>query len=256
MSTGWPDSSRCARPQGVGERGQAAVETAIILPLHLFMLLGMLQLIMAHHARLVAEYAAFKTARAGTVYRVNCDHMVRAALMALIPSLDDKGGNIDDPAARYAARARYYGNASTANLNRVGRPLVRVRYRLERNATRYAFDDPLDASEAPMTLRVRLSYYFEYRVPFANWIIVRYWLAMNGVQEVGREVQNEVDPLMPTVKGRAPPITARGDAVDLAAVLDNVRNGFYTAPIVTTWSQRMMSDPPAGFGQVQNGECR
>lgn len=61
------------------------VETAIILPVFVFLLLGILQLGLMHHGRLMAKYAAYKAARTGSVHRVQHDKMVNAALAALTP---------------------------------------------------------------------------------------------------------------------------------------------------------------------------
>ncbi|RMG12576.1 MAG: pilus assembly protein [Deltaproteobacteria bacterium] len=77
------------------ERGQAAVETAIVLPLMTFLVLGMLQLTLVQHARLMTEYAAFNAARAGIVWNGNQCMMRRAAVVSLLPTLqatDTLGG--------------------------------------------------------------------------------------------------------------------------------------------------------------------
>ena len=70
-----------------GAEGQAAVETAIVLPLMTFLVLGMLQLTMVQHARLMTEYAAFNAARAGIVWNGNQCMMRRAAVVSLLPTL-------------------------------------------------------------------------------------------------------------------------------------------------------------------------
>ncbi len=67
--------------------GQAAVETAIVLPLMTFLVLGMLQLTLVQHARLMTEYAAFNAARAGIVWNGNQCMMRRAAVVSLLPTL-------------------------------------------------------------------------------------------------------------------------------------------------------------------------
>jgi TadE-like protein len=68
-----------------GQLGQAAVETALALPLFVFVLLGTLQLALMHQARLMAKYAAYKAARAGAITSVDMTRMERAALAVLVP---------------------------------------------------------------------------------------------------------------------------------------------------------------------------
>ena len=67
------------------ESGQVAVETAIVLPLFVFMLLGILQLGLMHQARLLTKYAAYKAVRAGSIHNADIPTMERAALAVLLP---------------------------------------------------------------------------------------------------------------------------------------------------------------------------
>lgn len=69
-----------------GEGAQAMVELALIAPLNIFMLLGILQLGLAQHAQLLTEYAAFCAARAGIVHHGNPNAMKEAAFLALQPT--------------------------------------------------------------------------------------------------------------------------------------------------------------------------
>ncbi|NOK39246.1 pilus assembly protein [Corallococcus exercitus] len=68
-----------------GESGQVAVETAIVLPLFVFMLLGILQLGLMHQARLLTKYAAYKAVRAGSLHNADIPTMEKAALAVLLP---------------------------------------------------------------------------------------------------------------------------------------------------------------------------
>ncbi|WP_341868169.1 TadE/TadG family type IV pilus assembly protein [Corallococcus carmarthensis] len=69
-----------------------AVETAIVLPLFVFLLLGILQLGLMHQARLLTKYAAYKAVRAGSLHNGNVEMMERAALAVLLPMVSQAGG--------------------------------------------------------------------------------------------------------------------------------------------------------------------
>lgn len=73
---------------------QVLVETVFVVPLMLFMILGILQFAMLHQARLQTEYAAYQAARAGIVWNANHSKMMNAAFVALIPSMYIMKANI------------------------------------------------------------------------------------------------------------------------------------------------------------------
>lgn len=220
------------------ERGQAAVETAIVLPMMVFMLLGLLQMTLAYQARLVNEYAAFKVARAASVYRLDCDRMVRAGLMALIPTISRVGdGKEPDPRPRYLATARkVLGDNKPPNAG-VSIPLIWVDYRVTN--FRDTFDDQLEPNQIPMKVHVRLAYFWEYRIPFANWIISRVWLS----SQTGEAWATGADPITP-VRGTPGRVTAaRQVSPDVGIARLAITKNYFTVPLVSTWTMRMMSDP-------------
>lgn len=69
------------------KRGQAAIESALVMPLMVFFTLGIVQLAMVEQARLLTEYAAFQAARAGIVWNGSNERMHDAAVFALLPSM-------------------------------------------------------------------------------------------------------------------------------------------------------------------------
>ena len=75
------------RPQSTRESGQAAVESALVMPMMVFIVLGIIQLTMIQHARIMTEYAAFNAARAGIVWNGNNERMHDAAIMSLLPTM-------------------------------------------------------------------------------------------------------------------------------------------------------------------------
>ena len=215
------------------EGGQAAVESALTVPMMMFALLGILQLTLAYHARIVSEYAAFKAVRAGSVFRADCAHMKSAALMALVPTMPVTSGA---PAAQYLATARRaLTNRARSLASNI--PIVWLDYKLEN--TGKDFDLQLEPGSAQLLrLRVKLAYFFEYRVPFANSIMVRYWLAV----QTGKAWADN-DPTMPVAKANTVAAKRSVDAELANQVLINVTRQFYSSPIVTSWSMRMFSDP-------------
>ncbi|MGM0596422.1 MAG: TadE family protein [Myxococcota bacterium] len=72
----------------VRKKGQAMVESAIVIPLMTFIILGVLQLAMIQHARLMTEYAAFNSARAGIVWNADRFVMENAAIVSLLPTFE------------------------------------------------------------------------------------------------------------------------------------------------------------------------
>jgi hypothetical protein len=81
-------------PPGARQResGQALVESAIVLPLFVFLILGLLQLGLMHQARLLTKYAAYKAVRAGALHHADVKKMERAALAVLLPVLSRSNG--------------------------------------------------------------------------------------------------------------------------------------------------------------------
>src|SRR5947208_5083704 len=76
------------------QSGQAAVETAIILPLLTFMVLGIIQLTMIQQASLMTEYAAYQAARAGVVWNGDWHKMEDAAIVVLTPTIAGGSGKL------------------------------------------------------------------------------------------------------------------------------------------------------------------
>lgn len=57
------------------------------MPLFVFTVLGIMQLSLLHHARLLTKYAAYKAARSGALNRANQDVMERAAISVMMPMI-------------------------------------------------------------------------------------------------------------------------------------------------------------------------
>lgn len=189
-------------PHPSRQSGQAAVESALVLPLMVFLGLGLLQLTLMQQAKLMTEYAAYCAARSGIVWNGNNERMRDAALVALLPTL----GRTDalPELARTWTRARLQDEmlrrlawptrdtVVPATVN--GSPLfglVRV------DTVNPSWDSPVRSGREPdfdgpegypaetlyreaTVLSVRVRYWYELRVPFANWLVFTAWWAANA----------------------------------------------------------------------------
>ncbi len=215
-----------------GESGQVAVEAALIMPLMVFMTLGIIQLTMIQHAKIMTEYAAFQAARAGIVWNGNNERMHDAAIVALLPTYGRATDSMDKVAIAWglhqlydeAMRGLAWGAtevrppASFNGSNLFG--MVRVdtinpayftpidtiwKLRPQANWQELDFDGADSFPEIPSLenhirkffnlpepdeaetvyrkstrLTIRLRYWYEMRVPFANWVIFTSWYAANA----------------------------------------------------------------------------
>jgi hypothetical protein len=223
-------------PRSSKQSGQAAVESALVLPLMVFLGLGIIQLTMMQHAKLMTEYAAFCAARTGIVWNGNNERMHDAAIVALLPTM----GRTDSIAnlGKTWALAQLYDEAlqklawpnknsivpaSVNGSNLFGQVRVdtvnpswyspvqsvwklrsAINWRemdfdgpdsypqvgeLESKIAKF-FNLPLPDDEEEVyrkatVLSIRVRYWYELRVPFANWIIFTSWWAANAGTSLG-----------------------------------------------------------------------
>jgi hypothetical protein len=224
------------------ESGQAAVEAAIVMPLMIFVVLGTLQLFMMLHGRIMAEYAAFRATRAGSVNQGNCESMTHAAIGAVLPSF----ARTNDPVSLGLAFKTHAANSYTlldgwgqGVVLRSGAIIWIVR-KLDRNLTgpiEETFDDR-NKGDSRAELQVDLVYWYPLRIPFADWVMSRAFLASFGA--LPYVAQN---PLMET--GRAKNWNKTSSQLDGTATLTEMRKrilrGQYDFPIRTSFRMRMMT---------------
>ena len=84
--------------EGTRQSGQAAVEAALTLPLVVFLVLGTLQLFLMLQARILAQVAAYRAVRAGSLNHGNCLPMMHSALVTMLPTVarTDNGERLAD----------------------------------------------------------------------------------------------------------------------------------------------------------------
>ena len=170
---------------GVRESGQVAVESAIVLPLFVFLILGTLQLGLMHQARLVTKYAAYKAVRAGSLNNAQKSVMEKAALAVMLPlvSRDAGGGEYIktiNNATEFHNKWTWMG-VKANSMPDTGLPYVEVTIcgpsTKEVSGTELDFDDPRQAASKEWKLdhrtklRIQLTFNYRMPIPFANWVI-------------------------------------------------------------------------------------
>lgn len=246
----WKGASRSS------ESGQAVVESALTLPLVVFLILGTLQLFMMMHARVLTQYAAYRATRAGSVNHGNCERMTHAAILSLMPAIESFAGSaagaddgLADAFARHGLGNQYNyvqlisdgGNA----LNYNGTIVWLARRLGPRqpnwdNGQDTSFDQP---SGQPTRLETRLVFWYPMRIPFANWVMSKIFLASFGL-----DTYAAVNPLMPVqtagTTGEDWAMTSGGyspDALIGAEMLRRNQAKEFVFPIQATYTMRMMT---------------
>ena len=182
-----PADGHGARASPSSQSGQAAIESALILPLFIFLILGTIQLGLMHQARLVTKYAAYKAARAGALHHARKEVMERAALSALLPLVSEGkgGGEYIQPITQAEDFQQKWGSRKFSTNKMADAPFPYVEATLCGPLRRDApagmreldFDDPGIAAATDWRpsqrtkLRVQLTLYYRMPIPFANWVI-------------------------------------------------------------------------------------
>ena len=172
------------------EAGQALVETAIVYPVFIFMILGIIQLTMLHQCRLMMEYAAFNAARTGAVWNGNKVKMRRAATLSLIatrPTFPGQGKIF--PLGMIKDYKDLIENAAVSLLTAplideaLGMQLIKVDILSPKESDFSGDKEEIDFDDFGSSfdkrrlgqLSIRLTYFYKLSIPFANWVIWNSW---------------------------------------------------------------------------------
>jgi hypothetical protein len=244
------------------ESGQAAVETALTMPLALFLILGTLQLFMVLQARIMAQYAVYKAVRAGSLNHGNCTVMKHAALLALMPTITPT----DSPAKLVQAFTDRKDNKydATKDLERRagiggfdGQIVEIYRVRPTPGAIGGPFDDDYQFDQPGINRRldVRMLYWYHLKIPFADWVIGKIMLANFGVQDY-----TAINPYLVTQTAKWKDDGSGGllgepwPGGSPTSTMGNwAASGHYVVPIRVSASMRMMT--PAKKSFFPNQEC-
>ena len=234
-------------------RGQAAVETALTLPLVLFMLLGTLQLFTLLQGRILAQYAVGRATRMGSLNHGKCDPMVKSAIAILMPAIDPSfateapGSTGAEYARETKLRSAKNSYQATKDAGRDGPVVWLDRVRPLVGTINPAFEEDVwNLPEGPdRTLEVRMTFWFPLKIPFANWAFARLAMAHWGVEEYPN-----VSPYMVAARD-AKWTRGAGVVAPATRITNKMKARFYSSPpqyvfpIQATYAMRMMS--PARF---------
>jgi hypothetical protein len=238
------------------------VEAALTLPLTVFLILGTLQLFMMLQGRIMAEYAAFASVRAGSRHQGDCVPMMHAALAGLLPNIVSfaAGGGVPNKMAQ--AWSRRIGSPNNPRPKFVPKQdgefnngtifwLVREQPLAGSvpSPEDVDFDAPVQGGGG-MRLEVRLIYWFPLKIPFADWVMSRMFLAYFGLQDY-----NAMNPLMPAEKQAGWTRSNSAPSLDSqirSEFMSRVSNREYVFPIQATYGMRMMTPARSEFFQQQN----
>lgn len=249
------------------QSGQAAVETALTMPLTVFLLLGVLQLSMMLQARIMAQYAVYQAVRAGSLNKGDCRKMQQAALVALLPTITQ----VRTPAelgTAFGARCNPCSTEGTGKVSIHYDPtrdtapgaagydenlieIVRERptgAQVPASGEDTDFDEPRTPDNI-VRLEIRMIYWYRLRIPFVSWVMSKMFLAYFGLKPYTAQ-----NPLMLTQKANWSQKEASlqtGDSWPGGDPGDNMRTWdakhHYLFPIKVTAAMRMMTPAKANY---------
>lgn len=249
---------------GTNQSGQAAVETALTLPMVIFMVLGSLQLFMLLQAKLMAQYAVFQANRVGSTMNGRCDAMTHAALLSLTPSVRAFMGPSfpGTPGQKLGMAFRLIRDNNYSNFSPNGSGLWTAGEAVVwiiRERPRFPGDNPLQAQaefdrllgpgESPIRLELRMIYWAPLLIPFADWVFSRIALAHMNLRTFGAQ-----NPMMVRQTANWGAGLSRPLQVEIATEYNRRYNlKHYVFPIEVTSTMRMMS--PVIFSEFASPNC-
>ncbi|QSQ20080.1 pilus assembly protein [Pyxidicoccus parkwayensis] len=250
------------------QSGQAAVESAIVLPLFVFLILGILQLGLMHQARLMTKYAAYKAVRAGSLHNANVGEMEKAALAVLLPLVGTRTGGQDGIEIIRPVGSANEFNTKWSELATNEMPGVGLKYAevmvcgptkedITAGGREFDFDDPANTApgnwrESQRTkLRIQVTFNYRMIIPFADWVI--YHAAR------GREIADVIRMGKPKAAEQAR-LAGRKFAsagVSESAYDDAAAQDVYIMPIRATYTMRMQSNYYLNTNSLpERNECK
>lgn len=237
------------------ESGQVAVETAIVMPLFVFLILGLLQLGLLHQARVLTKYAAFKAVRVGSIHNAKKSAMKRAALAVMLP-MTGKRTNLGGGQGMYykatvsgfpISWAMAKGGVSKSDSD-TANPL-KVTICDPTSQVTGDFDDP-DSQMGPGggwegqnhgRLAIQIQNNQEMVIPFANAVIF-YILSAQERAELYNVLRMRPKGDQRHKDWLATRNAANGESRTINKFENLAKSGTYIIPIRASWSMRMQSN--------------
>ena len=244
-----------------------AVEAALVMPLFVFLILGILQLGLTAQARVMAKYAAYRAARVGALHHADPDAIEAAAIFHLLPVLVGNS-EVILPTSDATSVITKFGRHNTFDNQLMGAKQVKAvicgPVRGEFNggsqpsigsadqqslnetgsSNEVDFDDPAVQSGPDnflaqgsganavrrfnrMRLRVQIQWLYRMPIPFANWVITKSYL--------GTAIPSVL--MMPKRDQSKYSIFKQYNDVQMADAM-----GIYVVPINVSYAMRMQSN--------------
>lgn len=260
------------------QRGQAAVETAIVMPLFIFIMLGLLQLGLMHQAKLMTKYAAFKAVRAGSLNRGDPQAMQYAAIAALMPVITQKnpmsgGGGARVGQEQYglfqvASASKYVKAFDTVSkgASSSSDKLVEVTICHPKKSDAKSSTDFDDPDSNPLggnndwrpfehtKLAIQVTLYYRLFIPFANAFV---WYAAYG-----NESADQIRTMKQVLRSKTETTASKsrkardGGGWTLETLKSEADKGNYIMPIRASYAMRMMSNFAESNPLPSTNECR
>ncbi len=264
--------ARLFKPREVlrsGESGQAAIESALVIPLFMFILMGSLQLALMHQVRLLTKYAAYKAVRVGAITSVDHDRMVAAALAVLVPTISKSSHAVH----RTLSATDFTSSFNDVKNNKMPEdgqtPYVEImvcspnKELLESSGDELDFDSEAAISHEEMRgstspgeagwkgfdkgrLAIQVTYNYRMVIPFADMILYRIFMAQERTDLMWTFRLGKQDPQVEQQR-------------KLAEKYDSLANrGTYVFPIRANFLMRMQSSlfpDQSGHELPQKNEC-
>lgn len=239
------------------------METALVLPLTVFLFFGTLQLILMMQGRILAQYAVSRATRSGSLNHGSCGAMQDVALAALLPSLEPfaKGADKAKSFVRTFTRTGPDGASWRDNRYNYTNPAGGLRgvVWIDRVAplagdideyTEEYFDVARGPNDQVWRLETRMVYWYPLRIPFANWVISEIAMVQLGI-----DTYRGIDPLSPTMRQANWLVKSPRDQLSAAVkseLRDRIINNQFAFPIYVTSTMRMMTPPRRSQFKQQN----
>ena len=246
--------------------GQAMVETAIVMPLFIFIVLGLIQMTQVYQTKSMLKYAAYRAVRAGAMHSMDVKKMEKEALVAMSPVISTLG-YIKAPKSPIEIFAFHeIAGALNGIISKVDFSILKVvvcgplkpwlssgkyyNYDGKTSTGEVDFDDPRNvydninlsslhswdghrARELEMfertKLRIQIQYNHRLVIPFANWIIYQIFR--------GRKVMEEL-----RLNQKANPLEALMDKIPTSILDVAAGMGIYFLPMYANYAFRMQSN--------------